>query len=164
MLIKCPECNHDVSDKAKFCPQCGYPISETNINVVNHVTNEVCPICNTKEHVLTNGNDVCKECGYIFKQNVISKPAGNKEVELSTEECPICKSRTHLLEDDNDVCGECGYIYRRNVSSPVKKVKNKVICKYCGSTNVQKLGYWSGGWKAAYAGLQWHCNNCNSDF
>lgn len=25
MLISCPECNHDVSDKAAFCPQCGYP-------------------------------------------------------------------------------------------------------------------------------------------
>lgn len=26
-LIKCPECNHDVSDKAISCPNCGYPIS-----------------------------------------------------------------------------------------------------------------------------------------
>lgn len=25
MLISCPECNHDVSYKAAFCPQCGYP-------------------------------------------------------------------------------------------------------------------------------------------
>lgn len=25
MLINCPECNHDVSDKASFCPHCGYP-------------------------------------------------------------------------------------------------------------------------------------------
>lgn len=27
-LIKCPECNHDVSDKAKICANCGFPISE----------------------------------------------------------------------------------------------------------------------------------------
>jgi ribosomal protein L7/L12 len=25
-LIKCPECGHDVSDKAASCPKCGYPI------------------------------------------------------------------------------------------------------------------------------------------
>lgn len=25
-LIKCPECGKDVSDKAKSCPVCGYPI------------------------------------------------------------------------------------------------------------------------------------------
>lgn len=28
MLIKCPECNHDVSDKAKTCPNCGLDIQE----------------------------------------------------------------------------------------------------------------------------------------
>lgn len=27
-LIKCPECLKQVSDKAKSCPGCGYPISE----------------------------------------------------------------------------------------------------------------------------------------
>ena len=27
-LIRCPECNHDVSDTAAACPNCGYAISE----------------------------------------------------------------------------------------------------------------------------------------
>lgn len=26
MLIKCPECNLQVSDKALACPHCGYPL------------------------------------------------------------------------------------------------------------------------------------------
>lgn len=26
-LLKCPECKHDVSDKASACPHCGYPIN-----------------------------------------------------------------------------------------------------------------------------------------
>jgi len=26
-LIYCPECNKEISDKAKSCPRCGYPIS-----------------------------------------------------------------------------------------------------------------------------------------
>ena len=26
-LLKCPECQHDVSDKAAACPHCGYPIN-----------------------------------------------------------------------------------------------------------------------------------------
>lgn len=26
-LLKCPECNHDVSDKAAACPHCGYPMN-----------------------------------------------------------------------------------------------------------------------------------------
>lgn len=28
MLIACPECAHEVSDRAKACPQCGFPIAE----------------------------------------------------------------------------------------------------------------------------------------
>jgi len=27
-LIKCPECNNEVSDQAKACPKCGYGISK----------------------------------------------------------------------------------------------------------------------------------------
>lgn len=26
MIIKCPECNSEISDKAKNCPKCGFPI------------------------------------------------------------------------------------------------------------------------------------------
>jgi uncharacterized membrane protein YvbJ len=25
-LIQCPECNHQISDRAKNCPNCGHPI------------------------------------------------------------------------------------------------------------------------------------------
>ncbi len=28
MLLPCPECEHKVSDRAKACPECGFPISE----------------------------------------------------------------------------------------------------------------------------------------
>lgn len=27
-LIKCPECNKEISDKAKSCINCGYPLEE----------------------------------------------------------------------------------------------------------------------------------------
>lgn len=27
-LIKCPECNHEISDQASSCPHCGFPISK----------------------------------------------------------------------------------------------------------------------------------------
>lgn len=29
-LIKCPECQKDISDKVKSCPNCGYPMDENN--------------------------------------------------------------------------------------------------------------------------------------
>lgn len=30
-LIKCPECDREISDKATACPHCGYPISEQKV-------------------------------------------------------------------------------------------------------------------------------------
>lgn len=42
MLIECPECKKEISDKAKTCPNCGYPISseiiEKNNNDMNFPT------------------------------------------------------------------------------------------------------------------------------
>ena len=29
-LIECPECGHQISDRAAFCPQCGYPINSSS--------------------------------------------------------------------------------------------------------------------------------------
>lgn len=30
-LIKCPECEKEISDKASSCPSCGYPINKTEV-------------------------------------------------------------------------------------------------------------------------------------
>lgn len=115
MLIKCPECRHDVSDRAKWCPQCGFPISEVVVKNIKLLADEKCPICETSEHVLKNGNEICKVCGFVFKRHVTLETVGDILPELSTEECPICRSGTHILKEGNDVCEECGYIFRRNI-------------------------------------------------
>lgn len=31
-IIKCPECSHDVSDKAKTCPYCGFAVADNRPN------------------------------------------------------------------------------------------------------------------------------------
>ena len=38
VLIKCPECNMDVSDKAGSCPKCGCPISTDVSDVSQEVS------------------------------------------------------------------------------------------------------------------------------
>lgn len=38
-LITCPECGKEVSDKAKMCPNCGYPINDPT---VPDVKNNIC--------------------------------------------------------------------------------------------------------------------------
>lgn len=36
-IIKCPECGKEISDKAKQCPSCGYPIEATTIEATSKI-------------------------------------------------------------------------------------------------------------------------------
>ena len=40
MLIKCPECELQVSDKAASCPHCGYPLKEQKTKNINRKPNK----------------------------------------------------------------------------------------------------------------------------
>ena len=63
-LIKCNECGNDVSDKAKSCPRCGYPISEDFKQVRCQFCGDIipanfskCPSCyNSPKDKLQNDN------------------------------------------------------------------------------------------------------------
>lgn len=50
MIIKCPECGHQVSDRAKTCPSCGVDIAGNVVvcqscGATVFVDQEVCPVC-----------------------------------------------------------------------------------------------------------------------
>ncbi len=32
-LVKCPECQSEISDKATSCPKCGYPLKKQNVTI-----------------------------------------------------------------------------------------------------------------------------------
>jgi len=68
MLIKCKECGKEISDKAKSCIYCGYPI-EKNIQL----SDEQCPLCKNNSHINNDGRDTCSVCGYVFNFNEYKK-------------------------------------------------------------------------------------------
>lgn len=41
-IIRCKECGNEISDKAKICPNCGYPIKETKNKKINILTIIIC--------------------------------------------------------------------------------------------------------------------------
>jgi hypothetical protein len=124
-LINCPECNKEISDKAKSCPNCGFLIQ-------NGLTEEylACPICNSKEihpekkgfsfgkaitgAFLTGGigilagtigsSDVrlnCLKCGHKFKAGearVISNRTPSSNPELDGKILAVYKQNTKFLE------------------------------------------------------------------
>ena len=56
-LINCEECNKEISDKAKSCPNCGNPMESPKEKV------NPCPKCNAE---LENGPVPCAKCGNAF--------------------------------------------------------------------------------------------------
>ncbi len=62
-LIKCSECNNEISSSAKTCPHCGYKNEK-----------KTCPECGA---VVKNSDAVCPECGFPLQkknaQNIINE-------------------------------------------------------------------------------------------
>lgn len=46
MLIKCPECEQQISDKAIICPHCGYPLQSMPKNIKQKKSNKRCRLPN----------------------------------------------------------------------------------------------------------------------
>lgn len=69
-LIACPECGHEVSDKAPSCPHCGVPIFRESKVVVYGYTQQFA--INPKVHVFWNGAPV----GAVKKGDVLAFDIG----------------------------------------------------------------------------------------
>lgn len=80
MLINCPECGKEVSDKLKQCIHCGFPFDE-EVKMLDYYT--VCPECGNK-----NETDVytCIYCGHKYKVFEY------KIVDARKRTCPFCDS------------------------------------------------------------------------
>lgn len=116
-IIKCPECGHEISDKAPFCPSCGVAISGKVITCpacgkVYFSEEKQCPQCHRyteKEESSTASNNVeqtfveavgdlnSHESEHSFNQasNTESVPAGNvEEIENETGKQSLQLSHT----------------------------------------------------------------------
>jgi hypothetical protein len=92
-LIKCPECNRDVSDSAEMCPHCGYKVKK-------HIS--YCPYCDIlkKEKVLMTFSVENNEYTYPQCNRTVGVAtpeqeamwAAQKQVENNIPKCPTCSS------------------------------------------------------------------------
>lgn len=57
MLISCPECNREVSDRAHMCPECGHPM---NVELKTPLAMTRCRIC--AEDIKADAT-LCRYCG-----------------------------------------------------------------------------------------------------
>lgn len=157
-LINCPECNKEISDKAKCCPNCGYelPKSEPIFQGV------YCPKC-LKSVVRVEEYQKCPLC----QVEMIDSIQGTFDEAYSyTDNHPELKESPDFDEQ----------AYQRRINwVPVEygsSKSNAVKCPYCHSTNTKKISTMSKAGSVALFGIfalgktskQWHCNKCGSDF
>lgn len=83
-LVKCPECNNEVSDKASSCPKCGVPLAASNpTQSSEEITNGIqCPFC---KHQLEASAITCGFCGaeygyYNSKNGQVSSTLNFKSI------------------------------------------------------------------------------------
>lgn len=149
-LIKCPECGKEVSEKAKTCVNCGYPIEEYLIEIIDKEKKSVCPLCGSE---IKSDEDYCLECGYRLTPYSFKKIQEVLKTGDPYSICPKCGSQNSI---HNTLCIKCNYIcnfailkthysyiedfstknefkgvYRYNLLNE----KKEVYCPRCGSEN-----------------------------
>ena len=116
MLIKCPECNKEISDKSKVCIHCGYPLENLSKNI--------CMINHTK---------------YDFDDVMLYFHDKNKTptscIRFISDKCniPIYEAK-HLYEIINDT-KEVPNEFKCDVKMPTL-LSNTPKCPKCGSTSI----------------------------
>lgn len=59
----CPECNIEVSDQAKNCPHCGYPVY---LDILQSMQVKVCDYCGLEN---PSSKNICTSCGAALKDS-----------------------------------------------------------------------------------------------
>lgn len=166
-LIKCPECNKDISNKSKICIHCGYPISERENKSDGYikVDNKLYDISklkkiyekysiNERKNLYRKYNNIYKEyCKTGQKIEIPSREAwtnlgqwvGNKFnwYQKNDKYYLVCKFIVECIDHNFEYFefNTSDYTPVNNISRP--QPSNQVRCPKCGSTSIttEERGY-----------------------
>ena len=136
-LIKCPECGKEVSDKAKVCIHCGYPLTVENIESQEIEESMYCPYCGKK---LPPGSEFCAYCGRSFDGTP------NTSLILQRQTTPVIsveKKDIISIKENIDGYGSIEAIQREQLAQQQKILEQQckqqelmAKCPKCGSTSL----------------------------
>ena len=168
MLIKCPECDKEFSDKAQSCPNCGVPI-ETALDIIKEQENKEKEIKNNR---VIDCDGVKIDLSEIYQKHydfMFDKFGHFKRVMLSDEKVFLEKLYKEMMAIIPSLtytdAKEMQYYFLRKKTVPhslkefraeyteakaeAKKLKaeidqklaakNNARCPYCNSTNTKKI-------------------------
>ena len=133
MLIKCPECKKEISDKSEICIHCGYPISK-NLSSISKNLSNICII----DDVPRDLTELIDNLGGSRQQSLRKLVKEyNMKLEDAVTLCDIIQN-TKNVPKEYKPCERELYISKLNENSPKKEI-NVPKCPTCGSTNIQKI-------------------------
>jgi len=175
MLINCPECGKEISDKANTCIYCGYPINSNafyQVSLISCGENKVKVIKLIRQIMslgLKESADIANMLPYVMAAGLTYDDARYIETLLVQRGAIAVISQDNESTIRNDI--------RNKMSEFDKQIErvdnsNKPCCPYCSSTDLKKISGFSKAGSVALFGIfsvgkvgkQWHCNNCKSDF
>lgn len=154
MLINCPECNKEISDKAETCPNCGYKLPKPD----PLFQGEYCPKC--LDCGIKTTIELCPYCRTKYKNSIIGTL---DEVNAFVDNHPELKRSPEFSYD--------AYNKRINYVPYEYPTSNVAKCPTCGSTDLSKVSSISKVGSVLMFGLlsqkvkkTWHCNNCKYEW
>ena len=151
MLIECPECGKQISDKSKQCIHCGFPIKKES-------ENNICII-----------NDKSYDFSLILDKILNNEPIG-LVIRTIRDTCNMSMTDAKKLYNIIDDTQKIPHNYR--VEEVISYSTNIPRCPTCNSTNLSKITTTKKVAKVAAFGIfgmgdngkTWKCNICGSKF
>lgn len=189
-LIICPECGKKVSQYAKICLECGFPIQDfmKENNLIDLKKIFICPKCGTFSGGFGEESDPvrlkCKFCKIpLIQTDVTGDESLNNLAKCIDDGNPLTYYERladevggHQLSEE--ACRyraeQCHQSFTAWVSGEDKAPQptNLPTCPICGSTNLTKLSNVGKAAKVGFFGIfgagdlgkTWKCKNCGSKF
>ena len=171
-LIKCPECGQEISDLAKACIHCGFPLELLNKNTCNTYRVILNPVEKDYEIRKSLSGLLMKffSCDWITSMRILETTPIvlyhniSKEEALKIHNDMMNITKSSAIEQENHIS------HIQTVEQLLELIEaQKPKCPHCNSTNIRKIG---AGKKLAHgaafglfsktARSQWECRNCGN--
>lgn len=189
-LILCPECNKQISDKASFCPHCGYPINDLSNNLnsdssdLNTITlfgssydiTEAVQLINNNEKIkavkvlretipnlsLSDAKDIadCIANKGIVSNNNIIQNSPKIDKNVSHIKIIKCKACSKEISNQAEICPHCGQPTGVHICPKCKSTDTKVISGASKAASVALFGIFA----ANKVKSNFQCNKCGHKF
>lgn len=173
-LIICPECGKEISNKAKYCIHCGYPLDELKEETSN-IINDKNNLYSVK--LINYGSQKVKVIAVVREITGLRLPEAKAVVDnLSFIKTGICLEEANSIKNQLEELGAVLSIVICDTNkiisiSPKTNAVPIPTCPTCGSTDISKISTTS---KAVSVGLfgifsskirkQFHCNSCKYEW